>query len=60
MIMSSLTMKMMMTMMMRTGMAGKVLFIKYRVVSKEVEPVTGKKYFLSFVDSAVAYHLCKL
>ena len=50
-------MSMMMTMTMRTAVAGKGLVIKYRVVCKEVEPVTGKKYFLSFVESAVAYHL---
>ena len=38
MIMSSLTM----TMTMRTAMAGEGLVMKYRVVSKEVELVTGK------------------
>ena len=43
MVMSSLTMKMTMTMTMRTAMAGKGLVMKYRVVSKEVELVTGKK-----------------
>ena len=45
MIMSSLTMKMTMTMTMRTAMAGKGLVMKYRVVSKEAELVTGKKIF---------------
>ena len=45
---------------MRTAVAGKGLVMKYRVVSKEVELVTGKKYILSFVESAVAYHLCEL
>ena len=59
MIMSSLTMKMAMTMTMRTTMAGKGLVMKYRVVSKEVDLVTVKKCFLSFVESAVAYHLCE-
>ena len=45
MMMSSLTMKMTMTMTMRTAIAGKAVVIKYPVVSKEVELVTGKKVF---------------
>ena len=36
-------MKMTMTMTMKTAMAGKSLVMKYRVVSKEAELVTGKK-----------------
>ena len=52
-------MKMTMTMTMRTAMAGKALVMKYRVVSKEAELVTGKKYLFSFVESAAAYHLCE-
>ena len=59
MIESSLTMKMTMTMTMRTAMAGKDLVMKYRVVSEEAELVTGKKKLLSFIESAVTYHLCE-
>ena len=58
MMMSYLTMKMTMTM--RTAIAGEALVMKYRVVCKDVELVQEKKYFLSFVESAVAYHLCEL
>ena len=43
MIMSSLTMEMTMTMTMRAAMAGKGLVMKYRVISKEAELVTGKE-----------------
>ena len=57
MIMSSLTMTITMIMTMRTAMPGKGLVMKYRVVSKEAEIVTGKKYLLSFIESAVSYHL---
>ena len=59
MIMSSLTIKMTITMTMRTAMAGKGLVMKYRVVSKEAELVTRKKHLLSFVESAAAYYLCE-
>ena len=55
MIMSSLTMKMTMTMTMRTAMAGKGLVMKYRVVSKEAELITGKHISLVLlIESAVA------
>ena len=57
-IMSNLTMKMTMTMTMRTAIQGKALVIKCCVTSDEVELVTGK-IFLSFAKSAVAYHLCE-
>ena len=52
-------MKMTMTMTMRAVMEGKGLVMKYRVVSKVVELVTGKKYLFTFVESAVAYHMCE-
>ena len=44
---------------MRAAMAGKGLVMKYRVVSKVVELVRGKKNLFTFVESAVAYRLCK-
>ena len=43
-------MKMTMTMTMRTAMAGKGLVMKYRVVSKEAELVTGKKNSLVLLN----------
>ena len=39
-------------------MVGKALVVKCCVASDEVELVTGK-IFLSFAESAVAYHLCE-
>ena len=57
MMMSYLTMKMTMTM--RTAIAGEALVMKFRVLCKDVELVQINKYFLSFVESAVEYHLCE-
>ena len=50
-------MKVTMTMTMKTAIPGKALVIKCYFASDEVELVTGK-YFLSFAESAVTYHLC--
>ena len=47
-----------MTVTMRTATSGKALVVKCCVASDEVELVTGK-IFLSFAESAVAYHLCE-
>ena len=56
--MSYLTMKMTMTVTMRTATPGKALVVKCCVDSDEVELVT-EKIFLSFAESAVAYHFCE-